>query len=205
MGLRLLILAWWTPKYIIRKELKDISDQTTTALKALITKYAIEEVDVTNQKQQPPTNIQEQRAAMAQTQTKLIETLEATIGHEEAVKRGREALFLVGQSLGKQARSKLGVSDNPKDLIKAATILYRVLGIEFNLEWLDNSNAKAIIDRCALAEQYSKLTCEVLSATDEGVMKGLQPNVTMKFKEYMTSGCKKCEADIHFCEKEKMK
>ena len=111
-------------------------------------------------------------------------------------------MFSVGVKLGKQTRSKLGVSDNPKDLTKAAKILYRVLGIEFHLEWLDNSNAKAIINRCALAEQYSKLTCEVLSATDEGVIKGLQPNVTMKFEEYMTSGCKNCRADIHFNEKE---
>ena len=96
----------------------------------------------------------------------------------------------------------MALGDNPKDLTKAAKILYRILGIEFHLEWLDKSNATVIIDRCALAEQYSKLTCEVLSATDEGVIKGLQPNLTMKFKEYMTSGCKNCRADIHFNEKE---
>ena len=202
MGLRLLILGWWTPKYIIRKELKNISDQTTTALKAVLSKNAIKEINMENQKQQPAINIKQQRIIMAQTQSKLVETLEAALGREETVRLGREALFSVGQDLGRQTRVKLGVSDNPKDLIKAAKILYRVLGIEFHLEWLDNSNAKAIIDRCALAEQYSKLTCEVLSATDEGVIKGLQPNVTMKFGEFMTSGCKNCRADIHFNEKE---
>ena len=202
MGLRLLILSWWTPKYIIRKELKNISDQTTVVLKSLISKHAIEEVEVATQKQQPPRSIQEQRTAMAQTHAKIVETLKAAVGHEQAVKLGREAMFSVGHNVGKQTRRKLGVSDKPKDLTKAARILYRVLGIEFHLEWLDNSNATAIIDRCALAEQYSKLTCEVLSATDEGVIKGLQPNVTMKFREYMTSGCKSCRADIHFNEKE---
>jgi len=195
-------LGWWTPKYIIRKELENISDLTTTALKALISKHAVGEVDVNYQNHQPQTNIQEQREAMAQTQAKLVETLESAIGHEEAVKLGREALFLVGQNLGKQTRGKLGVSDNPKDLTRAAKILYRVLGIDFHLEWHDKSNATVIIDRCALAQQYSKLTCEVLSATDEGVMNGLQPNVTMKFKEYITSGCKNCRADINLNEKE---
>ncbi len=207
MGLKLLIFHLWTPKYIIRKELKKISDQTTVALKSLISKYAINEVISRNQETKPPANpssIQKQRAAMAQTQAELVETLEAAIGHEEAVKLGREALYLVGQNLGKQIRSRLGVSDNPKDLTKAAKILYRVLGIGFYLEWIDDSNAKAIIDRCALAEHYSKLTCEVLSATDEGVVKGLQPNATMKFKEYMTSGCKNCRADIYFNEKGNM-
>jgi len=202
MGVRLLILSWWTPKYIIRRELADVSDRTTTALKMLIDKNASKEFDFANQKQEYTSSIQEQRAIMAQTHVKLVETLEAKVGRKEAVKLGRQALFSVGQNLGKQSRIKLGAGDSPRDLTRAAKILYRVLGIDFRLEWVDDSNAEAIIDRCALAEQYSKLTCEVLSATDEGVIKGLQPNVTMNFREYMTSGCKNCRAEIHFNEKE---
>ncbi len=201
MGLRLLILNWWTPKYIIRKELKNISDKSNTALRGLVSKYVAKSVDNTNEKQQSSKSIEEQRTIMAQTQTKLVDMLATGIGNEEAVKVGREALFLVGQNLGKQARSRLRVNDNPEDLTKAAKILYRVLGIEFHLEWHDQSSATLIIDRCALADQYSKLTCEVLSATDEGVINGLQPKVTMKFKEYMTSGCKNCRANINLNEK----
>ena len=185
----------------MRKELENISDKTTTALEALIIKYGNKGVDVTSRKQQPTANLQEKRTTMAQTHAKLVEILEAEIGHEEAVKLGRAALFSVGQDAGKQARSKLGVRDNPKDLSKAAKILYRVLGIDFRLEWHNDSHATLIIDRCALARQYTELTCEVLSATDEGVLKGLQPNVTMKFKEYITSGCKNCFADIDLDEK----
>jgi hypothetical protein len=203
VGLRLLILSWWTPKYIIRKELENISDRTTSVLKALISKHGVKQDEITIQEPQP-TNIQEQRTAMAQTQAKLVETLAAAVGHDEAVKLGREALFLVGQNLGKQTRIRLGVSDNPNDLTKAAKILYRILGIEFHLEWHDRSSATIIIDQCALASQYSKLTCEVLSATDEGVIKGLQPTLTMKFKEYMTNGCKNCWADIYLNGKEKV-
>jgi hypothetical protein len=202
VGLRLLILSWWTPKYIIHRELEDISDKTTTALKTLISKYTAKSFDTTNQNQPPPTSIREQRAAMAQTQTKLVETLAAAIGQEEAIKLGRETLFMVGQNLGKQARSRLGVGDSPKDLAKAAKILYQILGIEFHLQWHDQSKATIIIDKCALAKQYSILTCKVLSATDEGVIKGLQPNLTMKFKKYMTSGCENCRADIHYDRRE---
>ena len=202
MGLRLIILSWWTPKYLIRKELESISDKTTTALNALVSKYATKTVDAANQNQQPSSNIQKRRAAMAKTQAKLVETLASAVGHDDAVRLGREALFSVGQNLGKQARSRLGVDDSPNDLTKAAKILYRVLGIEFHLQWVDQSSATVIIDKCALAQQYSKLTCEVLSATDEGVIKGLQPNLTMKFKKYMTSGCKNCWADINLEKKE---
>ena len=189
------------PKSIIRKELANVSDQTTTAIETLLVRYAPEEPTDTK-KQKVPVSIEQQRANMARTQAKLVETLEAVLGHEKAVTLCREALFSVGENLGKQTRSRLGIGDSSKDLTRAAKILYRVLGIEFHLEWLDKSNAKVIIDRCALAEHYSKLTCEVLSATDEGVIKGLQPNVSMKFKQYMTSGCHTCRADIHFYEKE---
>jgi hypothetical protein len=204
VGLRLLILNWWTPKYIIRRELESISEKTTTALKALVSKYATKPADVANQNQQSSANIEEQRAFMAQTQAKLVEALVSAVGREEAVRLGRETLFLVGQNLGKQARSRLGVGDSPNDLAKAAKILYRVLGIEFRLQWHDQSSATVIIDKCALAQQYSKLTCEVLSATDEGVIKGLQPNLTMKFKEYLTGGCKNCLADMNLNGKEVM-
>jgi hypothetical protein len=202
LGVRLLILSLWTPKYIIRKELANVSDQTITALQAIVAKYTPREVTATSTKQPASTSIAEQRAIMAQTQAKLVKTLEAELGHEEAVRLGREALFMVGQNIGKQSRSKLGVGDNLKDLTKAAKILYRVLGIEFHLEWLDQFNAKATIKKCALAEHYSELTCEVLCATDEGVIGGLQPNVSMKFKEYMTSGSGECRTDIQLNKKE---
>lgn len=203
MGLRLLILDLWTPKYIIRKELANVSEQTTAALESLLAGYTTKEL-VGTTKQHVQVDIEHQRANMAKTHAKLVETLEAALGHEKAVTIGREVLFSVGENLGNQIRSRLGIGSSLKDLTKAAKILYRVLGIEFHMEWVDKSNAKVVIDRCALAEHYSKLTCEVLSATDEGVIKGLQPNVSMKFRDYMTSGCHNCRADLYFNEKETM-
>ena len=201
MGLRLVLLNWWTPKYVIGKELKSISDKTMTALTALISKYA-PEIVIASQNRQPSKNIQEQRAAMAEAQANLVDTLARAVGHEEAIRAGREALFSVGQNLGKEAGRRLGVGDSPDDLTMAAKILYRVLGIEFHIQWHGQSSATIIVDRCSLAEKYSELTCQVLSATDEGVVTGLQPKVTMKFKEYITSGCKNCFAEIGLSEKE---
>ncbi len=188
------------PKFIIRKELANVSDQTTSAMETLLGKQAtVESICTTRQHY---VSIEQQRTNMAQTHVKLVETLEVALGREKAITLCREALFSVGQNLGRQTRSRLGVGDSSKDLTKAAKILYRVLGIEFHIEWLDKSNAQIIVDRCSLAQHYSKLTCEALSATDEGVIEGLQPNASMKFKEYMTSGCHKCRAEIHFCKKE---
>ena len=196
MGLRLQFLYWWTPNYVIRSELRNVSNQTNEALQALLTKHAPQK-PVFQQKQAVSKNVEEQRISMAQTHVKMVETLQNAVGHEKTVELGRAALFKVGENLGKQTRNKLGVGDNQKDLIMAAKILYRVLGINFNIEKIDESNAKVTIDRCALAKKYSELTCEVLSATDEGVIKGLQPKVRLQFSQYMTtSGCKNCKAHL---------
>jgi hypothetical protein len=200
VGVRLLILGWWTPNYIIRRELSYVADHTIAAIETALTKY--EATEATNLKQRISLTLEQQRTNMAQKHTKLVEALEAEFGHDKGVALGRETLFSLGENLGKQTRSRLGVGDNPKDMIEAAKILYRIFGIDFHLEWIDESNATLIIDRCELAEHYSPLTCEVLSATDEGIMQGLQPNSKMQFKEYMTSGCKKCKANIHFNKKE---
>jgi hypothetical protein len=201
MGLRLFVLGLWTPQYIIRRELENISNRTTAVLTSLIPKNQSKAFDA-YQTQDYPTSIQEQRTAMARKQAELVAALESALGHDEAVQKGRKALFAVGQEIGKQTRSKLGVSENPADLAKAAKILYRVLGIEFDLYWFDRSNAKATITRCALARKYTELTCKVLSATDEGVINGLQPYAEMKFTQYMTSGCRKCSANIQFNKEE---
>jgi hypothetical protein len=196
MGLKLLFLNFWTPNFLIQRELSDVSEQTISALQTLLAHYAPQEVSVYIK--QPTGNISAMRANMAQTHKELVEKLVSTLGHEEAVKLGREALFSVGQKLGRETRSKLGVADKPSDLIKAAKILYRILGIDFTLDWQDSTHATAIINRCALADKYSALTCQILSATDEGVINGLQPNVNMKFEQYLTSGCADCKAKIHF-------
>jgi hypothetical protein len=200
LGLRLQLLYWWTPNYVIQRELTNLSEKTTGALKLLLANYVPQQKDLDFK---PPNHsgIKEQRANMAKTHTQMVEALATAVGHDKAVTLGRESLFAVGVALGKQTRSKLGVGENPKDLIKASKILYRVLGIDFHIEWLDESNAVAIIENCTLFTHYTKVTCEVLSATDEGVVKGLQPNVTLKFTEYMTRTCQNCKASLQFNQK----
>jgi hypothetical protein len=201
MRLRLRLLYWWTPNYVIRRELRNLSEQTTGALTSLLDIYAPQH-NVIVDKSQNSRGVKVQRANMAQTHARLVEALEATVGRDKAVTLGREALFSVGVALGKQTRRKLGVGDSQNDLIKASKILYRILGIDFHIEWLNQNSAVAVIEHCALSEQYSKLTCEVLSATDEGVIAGLQPNVRMKFTQYITGGCQNCRATLNFQSKE---
>lgn len=201
MGIRLRLLYMWTPNYVIKRELRNLNDQTVGALTSLLAAYAPQERPVEIEPQTEK-GVKAQRADMAKTHAKMVEALESAVGHDKAVALGRESLYAVGVALGEQTRSKLGVGDSQSDLIRASKILYRILGIDFHIEWIDESNAVAVIERCALSAEYSKLTCEVLSATDEGVISGLQPNVKMKFTQYITGGCPNCRANLKFTQKE---
>ena len=204
MGLRLRLLYLWTPNYIIRRELRNLDEQTTRALTSMLGAYAPQNVFIAN-KSQNSKSVKKQRTIMAQTHAKLVEALEAAVGHDKAVALGRESLYAVGVALGKLTRRKLGVGESQSDLIKASKVLYRILGIDFHIEWTEKTDAVAVIERCALSEHYSKLTCEVLSATDEGVISGLQPNVKMHFTQTITGGCQNCKATLNFQPKESQK
>lgn len=194
MGVKLTLLSWWMPKYVLSRELSHVSDLTNQALKETLRVHAPNaQVEAA-----PPESfgIDEKRAAMARQHATFVDALAEALGEESAVKVGREALFAVGEQLGKQNRLRLGVGDSPGDLVKAAKVMYRVLGIDFKVEWSGQNQATLTVDRCALAENYSELTCKVLSATDEGVIKGLNPQMSMNFEKHLTGGCKLCTAKI---------
>jgi predicted ArsR family transcriptional regulator len=144
----------------------------------------------------PGESIEERRTAMAVKHSNLVKRLAEVLGKEEAIRLGREAMFKIGEKLGSETCQKLGVGRSLKDLIKAAKILYRILGIEFEVELQNPTNAVLIIKRCALAANYTELTCQILSATDEGTIRGLNQNMNMTFTERITSGQPKCKARI---------
>ena len=204
MGLRLRLLALWTPSWIVRQELEKIQNVTVAALTELLHEHLpnndpkTEDVDARDFE-----NVGELRQTMAKRQAALVDALADAMGRDTAVKVGREALFAVGERLGSENRSRLGVGLGRGDLVRAAKIMYRVLGIDFNIAWQGPGEATVTVDRCALSENYSSLTCMVLSATDEGVVHGLNPDITMKFEKHITDGCKNCTAKIKQIGREK--
>lgn len=195
MGVKLALLSLWMPKYLLSRELTSVSKTTTQALIGVLqantptAQLKIESPNLAG-------SIDEKRAAMAKQHNVLVDALAEALGQDVAVKVGREALFQVGAQLGRQNRVRLGVGGSSEDLVKAAKIMYRVLGINFNVEWNGPNNAVVTVDRCALAQNYSELTCKVLSATDEGVVHGLNPSMNLKFESHIPGGCKVCTAKI---------
>ncbi len=197
MGLRLRLFSWWTPKSIIYRELVRVDTLTTDALEDLLNKYS------SNKKEGKPNkeiilkeSVEKRRDLMASKHVLLVTSLVAILGKEEAIRLGRETMFKVGENLGRETGQKLGVGRSIKDLIRAAKVLYRILGIEFEVEIKGPASAVLIINRCVLSTKYSELTCQILSATDEGVIRGLNTNIKMRFTERMTSGLTKCKATI---------
>jgi hypothetical protein len=197
LGLRLRLFSWWTPKSIIYRELVRVDTLTTDALEDLLNKYS------SNKKEGKPNkeiilkeSVEKRRDLMAFNHVNLVTSLEGALGKEEAIRFGRETMFKVGENLGRETGQKLGVGGSIKDLIRAAKVLYRILGIEFEVEIKGPASAVLIINRCALSTRYSELTCQILSATDEGVIRGLNQNIKMRFTERMTSGLTKCKATI---------
>jgi predicted ArsR family transcriptional regulator len=196
-GARLLFLSWWTPKSIIKRELAHVNAITTNALEALVNKYSPNSKgEISKKEAVSGGNLKQRRDAMSLKHAKLVDSLVEVLGKEEAIRLGREAMFKIGEKLGNETCQKLGVGESLQDLIRAAKILYRILGIEFEVEIQSPSTATLIINRCALAANYSELTCQVLSATDEGTIRGLNKNMNMTFTEKITGDQPRCRAKI---------
>jgi hypothetical protein len=198
MSLRLQVLARKTPERVLAEELARVDELTTAALDGLLERHAPGVLAGLGQRTfGPAAGIEERREAMASAHEARVKALTGAIGRERAVNLAREELFSVGIRLGEEARARLGVGEGLEDLVLAAKILYRVLGIEFQVERSDPSGAVIRVDRCALAARYSDDTCLALSATDEGVVHGLNPQVTMVFEERLTAGAPRCVARLH--------
>ena len=170
---------------------------TTEALEDLLNKYSPNnKKEISKKTASTGGSVEQRRDSMALKHSNLVNSLAIILGKEEAIRLGREAMFKVGQELGNETRHKLGVGKSLQDLMRAAKILYSVLGIEFEVQEQNSRNATLIINRCALAANYSELTCQVLSATDEGAIRGLNRNMNMTFIERITGGQPKCKAII---------
>jgi len=197
MSLMIRLAYWWTPAPALARMLDRMAEVTTDALDGLMDRYAPgDPATLIASRGKPNGNLKARRSAMAAAHDARVTALVNAIGRERAIAAGREALFAAGETLGREARARLGAGDSAADLERAARILYRALGIHFEIEKGERGTMVMRVDRCALAEHYSAETCEVLSAADEGVMHGLNPAMRMRFEKKMTCGHPVCLARI---------
>ncbi len=197
MSLKLRLLSIYTPKFLLRRELEDLDLRTTAALQTLLKEQDPKATDSRIESRQ--NSLEKKREAMAWTHNQLVKELVDAVGREKAIQLGRKRLFQVGKEIGERAGKRLGVSDSLEDMIRAARIMYKVLGIEFDV-LKDEKGTKMMVYQCALSQYYSADACAVLSAADEGVVQGLNPRIEMRFVDRMTSGNRNCVARIDLAE-----
>ena len=198
MSLKLRASRLFTPRSVLERELDRVAEMTTSALDDLLEEHAPGLVGPLRSGDPPyKGHLAARRRAMSEAHRRRVAALVESLGRETAVRLGRERMFPVGQRLGEEARQRLGVGDSMEDLVAAAQVLYRVLGIHFEAEAREDGSVTLQIDRCALSEGYDETTCLLMSAADEGMVRGLNPRVGMEFRERITTGRPACLADLN--------
>jgi hypothetical protein len=197
MNARLAAASLWLPPWTVRRELERVAAATTSVLDSLLDQHLPGAVEAIRRGELPQRgSLRRRRAALASAHTMRVARLVELLGREAGIGEARRALLDAGVALGKEARQRLGVGQSRHDLLCAARILYRVLGIRFRAEWRTPDEATVRIDRCALACGYSPEACLALSATDAGVVAGLWPGARLEFDERITEGRRACIARL---------
>ena len=202
MGIKLKILSWWNPEWFQKKGLDELANHTISGLDILLDESKNNDPKKNNGPGHihPPNivltgNIDDRRIFMAKIHNDMVKKLIKALGRDEAIELGHEAMFNEGLLLGRKFKEILGVGNNLEDLITAAGILYKVLGIEFRVKESQN-DILMVVNRCTLSNYYTSDTCRVLSGADEGVVQGLNPQMKMNFTERITEGSSCCLASI---------
>ncbi len=109
--------------------------------------------------------------------------------------RAGEKLRLNAYSLGRRLKNLFGVSTH-EDVMKAARLLYRIMGIDFQ----GSPEGEITVTRCFFDRHYSSRTCKVMSSFDEGVLAGLSGDGNLTFLQRRTEGHSCCKAHFNFKE-----
>lgn len=195
MSLRLTIVSLWMPRSMMAREVERIRASTDAALDELLARYAPD--SVVENPNMAVHRLEDRRAAMAQGHERKVRALVQSLGRERAISLGREALFRAGLALGEEAKARLGVKDSRSDMLKAAGVLYHILGIDFVIV-AGPEGERMEVSRCSLSRHYSEETCRVMSAVDEGTFKGLCPAAGLRFIRHITDGSPRCVAIVDF-------
>jgi len=197
MSWKLALASLWLPPWTTRRELSRVGAVTTSVLDRLLAECSLETLEGTRRGDFALRgSLKERRAALAAGHSARVARLNELLGREAGIEKARSALFDAGVELGEEARRRLSVGRTRRDLLRAARILYRVLGIDFHAEWSADGAARIRILRCALACEYTRDACLALSATDAGVVAGLWTGATLEFDERITEGKRACLARL---------
>jgi len=197
MSFRLKVASAMATRSLLERELGRVAEMTTAELDGMVEEHAPGALDALRSEDRPMEgDLEAKRRAMADAQRRRVAALVDAMGEDAAVEEGRRRMGPVGERLGSEARKRLGVDTSMEDLVAAARFLYKVLGIDFTVEEHRDTSVTLHIQRCGLSEGYDGVTCRLMSATDEGMVRGLNPAARLEFRHRLTEGASECVADI---------
>jgi len=197
MSFRLKVASTMMTNTMLQRELTRVARETTAELDAMMEEHAPGQLEAIASADRPMEgDLVSRRLAMADAQRRRVAALVDAMGADAAVAEGRRRMGPVGERLGAEGKQRLGVGDSMEDLVAAAQLLYRVLGIELQAEEHWDGSVTVHITGCGLADGYDAVTCHLMSAADEGMMRGLHPGVRMEFRHRITEGASECLADL---------
>lgn len=195
MSYRLALARLWMGESVMSRQLARVAEMTNAVLDDMLEDHAPDALEAIRAADDPMVgDLELRRRAMADGHRRRVAALVAALGEEEAVARGRRRLLPLGERLGMEARARLGLGDDLDELVEAAELLYQVLGISLESEEADDGSRVLTIERCSLSHCYDATTCRVMSAADEGMVRGLNPKVSMTFRERITEEHPHCRA-----------
>jgi hypothetical protein len=103
----------------------------------------------------------------------------------------RRALWERARAVGQTLRRLLGIRTDD-DAMRAASIVYRVLGIDLRAV----EPGRIVVTRCAFAQRYRPDVCALMSALDDGLFAGLTGGRRLTFARRLTEGAPACVASL---------
>lgn len=195
MSFRLAMARFLMREPVLSRELGRVAELTTAVLDDMLDDHVPEALETIRAEDSPMSgDLERRRIAMADGHRRRVSALVDALGEKDAVAEGRRRLFPVGERLGMEARKRLGVGDDVDDLVAAAELMYKVLGIDITSEEMEDGTRILLVERCALSHRYDATTCMMMSAADEGMVRGLNPKVELTFRERMTEEHPHCKA-----------
>jgi hypothetical protein len=101
-------------------------------------------------------------------------------------------LFEEALRFGEDLRRELRVAARPDEVMAAARVLYRGLGIDLR----GGADGAIVISRCSFSGDFTPDVCRLSSRLDAGVLAGLSGGWRLEFTERLTEGAACCRARL---------
>lgn len=175
MSVRLFLAETYMPEFIIKRELRNLFQLTSSAFA----------------RKAPSLNGFSFDECMIEFALFTKTSVDQARSRDDEIAVIQNRLFQQAYEYGKLWRNRFGVT-TMKEAMRAARILYRAIGIEFR----GTEQGVVEIGRCFFSKYYSPGTCEVISSLDAGIMAGLSGGRLLSFSHRITEGFDSCNAQM---------